>query len=33
VNYPVSKASLRRKLLRDVLGKSGIRAFAALVAL
>jgi fatty acid desaturase len=33
MNYPVTKASLRRKLMRDLLGKSGIRAFAALVAL
>jgi fatty acid desaturase len=33
VNYPVSKASLGRKFLRDLSGKSGMRAFAALVAL
>jgi fatty acid desaturase len=33
VNYPVSKASLGRKFLRDLSGKSGVRAFAALVAL
>jgi len=32
-NYPVSPASLRRKLVRDLIGRSGIRAFAALVAL
>jgi fatty acid desaturase len=32
-NYPVSRASLRRKLGRDLSGRSGIRAFAALVAL
>jgi fatty acid desaturase len=33
VNYPVSKASLGRKFLRDLIGRSGIRAVAALVAL
>jgi fatty acid desaturase len=33
VNYPVSKASLGRKFLRDLSGKSGVRAFAGLVAL
>jgi fatty acid desaturase len=32
-NYPVSRASLRRKLLRDLSGRSGLRAFAALVVL
>jgi fatty acid desaturase len=32
-NYPVSRASLRRKFMRDLLGRSGIRAFAALVGL
>ncbi len=32
-HYPVSRASLRRKLLRDVTGRSGLRAFAALVVL
>lgn len=32
-NYPVSRASLRRKLLRDLSGRSGLRAFAALVML
>jgi fatty acid desaturase len=33
VNYPVSKASLGRKFLRDLTGQSGMRAFTALVAL
>jgi fatty acid desaturase len=33
VNYPVSKASLRRKMLRDLAGRTGLRAFAALLAL
>jgi fatty acid desaturase len=32
-HYPVSRASLRRKLLRDITGRSGLRAFAALVVL
>jgi fatty acid desaturase len=32
-NYPVSRASLRRKLLRDLTGRSGLRAFAALMVL
>jgi fatty acid desaturase len=32
-NYPVSRASLRRKLLRDLTGRSGVRAFTALVVL
>lgn len=32
-NYPVSRASLRRKLLRDLSGRSGLRAFAALMLL
>jgi fatty acid desaturase len=32
-NYPVSRASLRRKLLRDLSGRSGLRAFAALLVL
>jgi fatty acid desaturase len=32
-NYPVSRASLRRKLLRDLGGRSGLRAFAALMVL
>jgi fatty acid desaturase len=32
-NYPVTRASLRRKLLRDLTGRSGVRAFAALVVL
>jgi fatty acid desaturase len=33
VNYPVSAASLRRKLVRDLIGRTGIRAFLALVML
>jgi fatty acid desaturase len=32
-HYPVSRASLRRKLLRDITGRSGLRAFAALMVL
>jgi fatty acid desaturase len=32
-HYPVSRASLRRKLLRDLTGRSGLRAFAALLHL
>ncbi|MGO4475270.1 fatty acid desaturase family protein [Massilia sp. 2TAF26] len=32
-HYPVSPASLRRKLLRDLSGRSGLRAFAALMLL
>jgi fatty acid desaturase len=32
-HYPVSRASLRRKLLRDLSSRSGLRAFAALLAL
>jgi fatty acid desaturase len=32
-NYPVSRASLRRKLLRDLGGRTGLRAFAALMVL
>jgi fatty acid desaturase len=32
-HYPVSRASLRRKLLRDLSGRSGLRAFTALLAL
>lgn len=32
-HYPVSRASLRRKLLRDLSGRSGLRAFAALTVL
>lgn len=31
--YPVSPTSLRRKLLRDVTGRSGLRAFAVLMVL
>jgi fatty acid desaturase len=32
-NYPVTKASLRRKMARDLTGRSGVRAFAALMVL
>ncbi|MGZ5199164.1 MAG: fatty acid desaturase family protein [Telluria sp.] len=32
-SYPVPVASLARKLLRDITGRSGVRAFAALLAL
>ena len=32
-SYPVTPASLARKLARDITGRSGLRAFAALVAL
>lgn len=32
-HYPVSRASLRRKLLRDLTCRSGLRAFAALMVL
>lgn len=32
-HYPVSRASLRRKLLRDLSFRSGLRAFAALMVL
>jgi fatty acid desaturase len=32
-HYPVSRASLRRKMLRDVTGRSGLRAFSALMVL
>jgi fatty acid desaturase len=32
-SYPVGRASLRRKLLRDLSGRSGLRAFAALLVL
>jgi fatty acid desaturase len=32
-NYPVTKASLARKLLRDLSGRSGLRAFLSLMAL
>jgi fatty acid desaturase len=33
VNYPVTKTSLGRKFIRDLTGKSGVRAFLALLAL
>lgn len=32
-NYPVTRASLRRKLLRDLAGRSGMRAFLSLASL